>query len=89
MGDNTLARAFERRLLIEKTLAYLSAGMCLLTVVWSDWIELVFRVDPDGGNGALEWGLLVVLVATTVMFATAARADHRRLLELARNVAYP
>jgi hypothetical protein len=32
-----------------------------LTAAWPDWIETVFGVDPDGGSGALEWALLVML----------------------------
>lgn len=42
-------------------------GACLvllaLTAVWPDWIELIFGVEPDGGNGALEWALVAALAA--------------------------
>jgi hypothetical protein len=85
MNDMMHARALERRLLIEKTLAYLSASICLLTVVWRDWIELAFRVDPDGGNGAVEWMIVSVLAVTSVVLTTVARADRQRLRGLAAN----
>ena len=42
-------------------------GGCLvllaLTASWPDWIELALGVDPDGGSGALEWALVVMLAA--------------------------
>jgi hypothetical protein len=32
-----------------------------LTAVWPDWIEEVFGVEPDGGSGAVEFGLVGLL----------------------------
>jgi hypothetical protein len=51
-------------------------------LVWPDWIELVFGVDPDSGSGLLEW--LIVLVAFTVLLgaSTLARREWRRSLAL-------
>lgn len=55
------------RVRVEVVLAAGAAALGLVTVVWKDWIEVVFRVDPDHGDGSLEWwivtGLLVVAVA--------------------------
>jgi hypothetical protein len=55
------------RVRVEVVLAAASAALGLVTLVWKDWIEVVFRVDPDHGDGSLEWwiviGLLVVAVA--------------------------
>src|SRR4051812_50179153 len=48
----------KRRFWIEAGTAVATAVMALLTLVWPDWIELIFRVDPDGGNGALEWAIV-------------------------------
>jgi hypothetical protein len=27
----------------------------VVTLFWHDWIEAVFRVDPDQGKGSAEW----------------------------------
>jgi hypothetical protein len=35
------------RIRIESAIALLAAFLGLLTMVWKDWIEVVFRVDPD------------------------------------------
>jgi hypothetical protein len=39
----------------------------VLTFAWRDWIEAIFRVDPDRHSGALEWAIVAVLLAA---FAT-------------------
>ena len=69
-----------RRTRIE-TVAALSAGLlCLLTLVVPDWIEVVFRVDPDGGDGIAEWAVAGRLALVAVVLGLAARRDHRAAL---------
>jgi hypothetical protein len=66
-----------RSLLLKSSLACASALLALLTLVVRDWIEVVFRVDPDGGNGAVEWLVVCALAAVALVFATLARAELR------------
>jgi hypothetical protein len=66
------------RFWIEAGLASLTAAMCLVTAVWPDWIEEVFRVDPDRHSGALEWGIVAVLLALTVAVGRSAYVEWRR-----------
>ena len=41
-----------------------SARSFLLTVLWMNWIELLFGLDPDHANGSIEWAQpTAVLVA--------------------------
>ena len=67
-----------RRFWIEVALTTGSALLLLLTAAVPDWIEVLSGVEPDGGDGSLERGLVAVLVACTVLFAVLARAEWRR-----------
>jgi hypothetical protein len=64
-------------------LACASALLLLMTVLWKDWIEIVFRVDPDQGSGRAEWLIVLLASAATVTFAICARIEWRQ----ARSVA--
>jgi hypothetical protein len=72
------AAAARGRFSIEAALALVSASVGLVTLVWKDWIELVFRLDPDRGNGALEWAIVAVLYGASVALGLVARRDWRR-----------
>jgi hypothetical protein len=70
---------------IEVVLSALLGLATILTAVWPTWIEGLFHVDPDGGNGKAEWLIVVVLGLATVAAAALARRDlrvvrHRRSL---------
>jgi hypothetical protein len=67
-----------RRFWIEAALALLSAFFLLLTVLWQDWIEIVFGVDPDHYSGSLERTIVVVLIAMTVTTIALAGREWRR-----------
>ena len=70
--------AVRRRFWIEAGLGAASAFLLLLTVAVPDWIEVVSGVEPDGGDGSLEWALTAALAACAVAFALVARAEWRR-----------
>jgi hypothetical protein len=62
----------------ETALGTLTGVLFVLTLFWRDWIETVFRVDPDHQNGSLEWLIVAVLGATTVSSFMLARTEWRR-----------
>jgi hypothetical protein len=68
---------------IEALLAFGNAALLVMTVVWKDWIEIVFNVDPDAGSGAVEWGVVAVTLLLTLAFLTLARGEWRRASTLA------
>jgi hypothetical protein len=49
-----------------------------LTLFRRDWIEAIFRVDPDQHTGALEWLIVAALLVATAMFGSLARSEWRR-----------
>jgi hypothetical protein len=74
-------RSLRGRFWVEMALAAISIGLFAVTLAWRDWIEIVFKVDPDHGNGSLEW----VIVAGALVFAlifsiSAGREWHRAAL---------
>jgi hypothetical protein len=67
------------RFYVEAVLGAAAAGLFLLTLVWNDWIEIVFKVDPDAGDGSLEKSICVLLMAVAVASAWMARTEWRRM----------
>ena len=65
---------------IEAALAAASALFLALTLLWQDWIEIVFGVDPDNSSGSLEWVIVGACLFVTVVFALLARQEWRRSL---------
>lgn len=59
----------------ESALASIAALLAFLTIIWPDWIERALAVDPDRHSGAVEWGLVLVLVSAATLFAALARRE--------------
>ncbi|MFJ9824012.1 ABC transporter permease [Streptomyces sp. NPDC101160] len=62
----------------EVVLGSISALLFLVTLVWRDWIEVLFGVEPDAGSGALEWLIVAVTALVAVLCALGARMEWRR-----------
>ncbi|HVS41512.1 MAG TPA: hypothetical protein VMU20_04525 [Candidatus Dormibacteraeota bacterium] len=43
-----------------------------------DWMERIFHVDPDGGNGLFELAILVFLVVAVTMLVLRVRGRVTR-----------
>jgi ABC-type thiamin/hydroxymethylpyrimidine transport system permease subunit len=67
------------RVRIEVVLAVISAALCVLTLVFPEWIEELTGLEPDAGSGALEWLVAGVFLVAAVVAAVLARRDYRRL----------
>jgi hypothetical protein len=63
---------------LDLTLATISATLFVVTLAWHDWIEIVFRIDPDHGNGWLEWLIVAVAFGFAVGFSIRVRLEWRR-----------
>ncbi len=64
-----VTRKLRTRFFIEVVLGITSTVLTLLTIVKRDWIEALLGIDPDQGNGVVEW--LIVggfLFATLILF---------------------
>ena len=66
------------RFWIEAGLSLASLVFMLLTLLWREWIELIFRVDPDHGSGSREWTVVLAAAAVAIAFAVVARVEWRK-----------
>ena len=71
MGKGRMARQPRLRFWFEVMLAGAAFLAAMITLVWNDWIEAVFGIDPDHHSGSAEWmvvaGCLVLAVASSVL----------------------
>jgi hypothetical protein len=66
------------RFWFELALALASGLLGLVTLVWRDWIEMAFKVDPDHHSGALEWLIVFGLLFIAAIAGVLARAEWGR-----------
>jgi tetrahydromethanopterin S-methyltransferase subunit E len=67
-----------RRFWLESICGSVTGIAAVITLFWHDWIEAVFRIQPDGGNGSAEWLIVVILLLVTAALALGARREWRR-----------
>jgi hypothetical protein len=56
----------------------ISGALAVLTLISREWIEFIFGVDPDHGNGGLEWAIVAVTAITAVACFWWARVEYKR-----------
>jgi hypothetical protein len=47
-----------RKARLRAATAALFTLVTVVTAVWPDWLEVVIGIDPDNGDGSLEWGFV-------------------------------
>ena len=67
------------RVRLEMAVALAAGILGLVTVFWSDWIEMLTGLDPDQRGGSVEWLLVAVLLLVAVAMGLLARRDWRLL----------
>jgi hypothetical protein len=67
-----------RRFWIEAALAVTALALFVLTLTTAEWIEFLFGVDPDGGDGSLEVLVLASFLVAAGGFALVARTELLR-----------
>lgn len=73
---------------IEAGLAAISSLLFFTTILWHNWIELLFKFDPDAGSGGAEWLTVLGTGATAAIFITATAGTWRRLKTTERNARF-
>jgi tetrahydromethanopterin S-methyltransferase subunit E len=67
-----------RRFWLESICGSVTGMLAAITLFWHDWIEAVFRINPDNGDGSAEWLIVLILILVTVALAVGARREWRR-----------
>lgn len=70
-----------RRGRIEVGLAAVAAALAVLSAAWPEWIEALFRVEPDAGSGAAEWAVVLGLLLVAIVLGVRGRSDLRGVAE--------
>ena len=66
------------RFWLETAMATITSILLVITLLWEDWVEEIFGISPDGGNGSFErWFVLALFVVTIALFFMA-RYEWRR-----------
>lgn len=73
-----MQRTMRRRYWAELVGALVSAALGVITVLSAEWIEVVFHVDPDGGDGTLEWLIVGIAATASLACGVLARVEWRR-----------
>ena len=73
-----MPRGLRNRFWLESILGSVTGVVAVVTLFWRDWIEAIFGVDPDRGDGSAEWLAVLVLVIITAALAIGARLEWRR-----------
>ena len=66
-----------KRFWVEAIAATLGVALLLLTLMEPEWIEIVFKIEPDQGSGALELAISLGLLAVAVVSAALAVREWR------------
>jgi hypothetical protein len=70
--------ALRSRFWLETEMALVAGILIVVTLVWYDWIEIIFNVDPHQGSGLLEWLIVGTLLVVTIALSILARYEWRK-----------
>ena len=62
----------------EAIIGVLASALFVYTLFARDWIEAVFNVDPDQGQGWVEWMIVGALLIAALTAGYLARREWRR-----------
>ncbi len=73
-----MRKALRGRFWLETGLAIVTGILFVVTLVWHNWAEIIFNVDPDQGSGLLEWSVVGILLVATITLIVLARFEWRK-----------
>ena len=76
--EGSVRSNLRRRFWVEAAAALVASILCVITPIWSDWIEIVSGWDPDQGDGTVEWMVALGLLIVALTMLAAAATEWRR-----------
>jgi len=73
-----MRKTLRLRFWLETGLALVTGILLVITLVWHDWIEIIFNIDSDQRSGLLEWSMVGALLVVTIILFILARYELRR-----------
>ncbi len=73
-----MRKALRGRYWLETGLAIVTGILFVVTLVWHNWAEIIFNVDPDQGSGLFEWIVVGALLVVTIALIVLARYEWRK-----------
>ncbi len=73
-----MRKALRGRFWLETGLAIVTGILFVVTLVWHNWAEIIFNVDPDRGSGLFEWIVVGALLVLTIVLIVLARFEWRK-----------
>lgn len=73
-----MRNALRQRFWFETAIAIVTSILFVITLVQRDWIEIAFRIDPDQGNGTVEWLIVGALLLVSIALFTLASYEWHR-----------
>jgi hypothetical protein len=62
----------------ESGFASLTGSLAVVSAAWPSWLERLYGVDPDHGDGAVEWLIVCATACATIALTWLARTEWRR-----------
>jgi undecaprenyl pyrophosphate phosphatase UppP len=76
--EGYMSQALRPRFWIEAILGFATGILAIVTLFWHDWLEAIFGVDPDKGNGSAERLIVIILLIVTLALGIGVRFEWRR-----------
>ena len=73
-----MRKALRGRFWFETGLAIITGILFVVTLVWHNWAEIIFNIDPDQGSGLFEWTVVGALLVVTIALIVLARYEWRK-----------
>ena len=75
--DERMIKSLRLQFWIEVVMSAITGILFVVTLIWPHWIEAVFGMSLDNGDGSLERRIVAGLLAVTVALLFMARYEWR------------